>query len=81
MSAPYHWSWETKTRYYSVKIEIDLLGDWIVTQQWGGRFNHRRGEKKLAYPTLQAALDHVDSIKKRRKQHHYDVVAPNNKVI
>jgi hypothetical protein len=31
--------WESPERYYRAGVERDLLGDWVVVQQWGGRHN------------------------------------------
>ncbi|ALB24403.1 hypothetical protein Psal006b_03577 (plasmid) [Piscirickettsia salmonis] len=50
------WYWRTDTRYYALKIERDLLGDWVVMQRWGSRFNRRGGNKTIAFHSLDEAL-------------------------
>ncbi|MGJ3502061.1 hypothetical protein PsalN5692_04080 (plasmid) [Piscirickettsia salmonis] len=68
------WYWRTDTRYYALKIERDLLGDWVVMQRWGSRFNRRGGNKTIAFHSLDEELVYIEQVKKRRTNHHYDLI-------
>lgn len=63
--------WETATRYYIAVLQVDLLGDWIVTTANGGR-RSRLGNVRTKYVgTLEQGLKLVESIHKTRIRHGY----------
>lgn len=63
--------WETATRYYIAVLQVDLLGDWIVTTANGGR-KSRLGNVRTKYvETMEQGLSLVDSIHKMRIWYGY----------
>lgn len=63
--------WESRHRYYQVRITQDLLGDWVLTQQWGGRNSRLGGEKRDVVADLAEGLAHLTAIAKVRAAHGY----------
>lgn len=64
-------TWLSDCRYYSVRVQRDLLGDWTMVKRWGGRGNNLGGEEVSGYPTLAAVFDEVRRIDSLRRRHHY----------
>lgn len=61
-------------RVYNVMLEPDLLGDWTVTQSWGGKGNLRGGGKVIHVSDFAAGLALLESITKVRERHGYQAV-------
>jgi hypothetical protein len=40
--------WESERRYYGALLHQDLLGDWVVDVQWGGKYNRLGGRETHA---------------------------------
>lgn len=63
--------WESPSRYYQVRITRDLLGDWLLIQQWGGRDSRLGGEKTDVVADLAEGLAHLVAIDKVRAKRGY----------
>lgn len=62
---------EKATRYYSLCIEKDLLGDWTINV-CNGRLKSRLGQSRiLAFTSFIEAFEHFCLIAKQRKQRKY----------
>lgn len=69
------WINPAKQRYYSVRLEQDLFGDWTLIACWGGLNSHRGGMKVTCVENQDAGQQAIMKIAKRRCQHGYEVLA------
>ncbi len=64
---------EKATRYYSICIEKDLLGDWTINV-CNGRIKSRLGQNRiLAFADYNEAFEHFCLMAKQRKQRKYQL--------
>lgn len=63
--------WESESRYYAVRVQLDLFGDLILSRYWGGKESHRGGERHEPVPSLEAALSRMMEIDRDRQRHGY----------
>jgi hypothetical protein len=61
-------------RTYSAVLQQDLLGDWTVTQSWGGKFNRRGGGQIRLVDDFPAGLSMLQAIAKQRHRHGYHLI-------
>lgn len=61
--------WESPTRYYWARLHRDLLGDWVVSGCYGGRFNRR-------VSSYTDGLSEIRTIDRLRLRHGYSRVMP-----
>lgn len=66
--------WESKTRYYIVRLYRDLLGHWVVTRAWGGLKTRLGGLETVPVPSYEAGLIAMGSFTKQRAARHYRVI-------
>ena len=62
--------WETESRYYTAELIYDLLCDWTIYCNWGGKYNKRRGGMSIncdSYRDGIIKLKNLDRIRKNRK--------------
>ncbi len=70
---------EKDTRYYMIRLEQDLLGDWIVAITYG-RINSRLGQSKImAFDEFEQAYFHFKKICTIRQKRHYQIIEQNNR--
>lgn len=62
---------ETDTRYYEIRLQQDLLGDWIIQRSWGGLKNRLHGAKQQAYPSKELAEEQLALLLKQRRKKQY----------
>ena len=59
LEQPVHLRFETDTRYYMMRLEPDLFGDWTLLKAWGGKTN-RLGQQRMdhceSYSTASSKL-------------------------
>lgn len=66
-----HSRWERDTRYYELRVQQDLFGDWLLTRIWGrkgtalGQIRHELCE------SYAAGIAKFAQAEVRRKQHGY----------
>jgi predicted DNA-binding WGR domain protein len=62
---------EKDTRYYSIRLEQDLLEDWVVAITYG-RINSRLGQSKLlAFDEFEQAYAHFKKMSQMRHKRQY----------
>lgn len=61
------WIWQNTTRWYGVEICIDLIGDLLLIQRWGGKKNTLHGEKRTVLSDLKTGLQCLHKINKQRQ--------------
>lgn len=66
--------WERDTRYYELRLQQDLWGDWLLTRVWGGK-GTALGQirRELCQSYASGASLYASSIKVR-EQHGYALV-------
>lgn len=66
---------EKETRYYTLQLEEDLLGDWVVVTIHG-RINSKLGQNKLvAFENFDDAFSHFQKICHIRHQRKYQIAS------
>ncbi|CZP12988.1 WGR domain [Legionella pneumophila] len=65
---------EKETRYYVIRLENDLLGDWIITAS-NGRIKSKLGQTRtIAFSNFAEAFDHFCIMAKERNQRGYHLI-------
>lgn len=64
----------SETRVYTTLLDQDLLGDWTVTQSWGGKGNRRGGGKVTHVENFEEGLQLLQDIAKQRQRHGYSLL-------
>ena len=66
---------EKDTRYYTIRLEQDLLEDWVVAINYG-RINSRLGQSKmLAFDEFEQAYAHFKKMSQMRHKRQYLLVS------
>ena len=68
------WLNPAKARYYSVSLQQDLLGDWILDATWGSTLTQRGGMRRTLLEDRAQGLAKVEDIAKRRRWRGYHEV-------
>jgi predicted DNA-binding WGR domain protein len=61
---------ESSHKYYLLKLEQDLFGNYSLARIWGGRFSRRGNERVERYDSHDEAikrLEHLAKARERRK--------------
>jgi hypothetical protein len=58
--------WETAQRWYRAVLLQDLLEDWVVLRQWGGKGTKRYGEKTMLVNGAEEGLQILEEIHQNR---------------
>jgi predicted DNA-binding WGR domain protein len=73
------WRWEKATergvRYYEVRIDRDLWGQWVLLQRWGRRGTALGQTRRRPYDAYPAARSQLEKINQRRLQRGYHPVS------
>lgn len=65
---------EKETRYYVIRLENDLLGDWIITAS-NGRIKSKLGQTRtIAFSNFTEAFEHFCMMAKERNQRGYHLI-------
>jgi hypothetical protein len=75
VTRPMRLRFESDDRHYSVILDQDLLGDWVVTQRWGGKFTRKGGGKTIQVTDLEFGHCMLLEIRKKRLKRGYRLVA------
>lgn len=67
----------SEARVYTVVLDQDLLGDWVVIQSWGGKGNQRGGGKVTHVPSFEAGMAMLRAIAKQREKRGYRLIKSN----
>jgi len=69
----YRWVHPGKKRYYKLRLDCDLLGDWVVTRVWGG-LNQATGRiTHIPCSSYEDAIKLIEKISKTRIKRGYIV--------
>ena len=72
--------WEKSTdwgiRYYEVRLQQDLWGQWVPVVRWGRRGTALGQTRCQPYPAEAAAWSQIEKIHRRRLQRGYHPVPP-----
>jgi predicted DNA-binding WGR domain protein len=72
--------WEKSTdwgiRYYEVRLQQDLWGQWVLVVRWGRRGTALGQTRRQPYPAEAAAQSQIEKIHQRRLQRGYHPVPP-----
>jgi predicted DNA-binding WGR domain protein len=66
--------YRTDRRGYTLWLERDLIGDWVLFRRWYGLFNRRGGMKRQVFLQEEAALKEIKRIERLRIRHGYQKV-------
>jgi predicted DNA-binding WGR domain protein len=66
--------YSTDRRGYTMWLERDLLGDWVLFRRWYGLHNRRGGWKRQVFVDEKEALHEIARISKRRERRGYVVL-------
>ena len=69
-----HKSWETDKRFYNAHLVKNVLGEWIIDRQWGGKFNLHRNKLLEYCSNYNEGIIQMENISKIRRNHKYSVV-------
>lgn len=61
---------------FTVDLGQDLLGDWILTQTWGGSQMQRGGGKRMVVDGHEAGLQMLQKIAQKKERNGYNQVHP-----
>ena len=68
------WAWESDQRYYCVRLQQNLFGDWCLVCSWGGRFNRLGNSKTYEVADRVDAVRQLRRIDKRRQRRGYQLL-------
>lgn len=63
--------WETPDRFYQAWLGQDLLGDWTVLQQWGGKHTGLGSQLVVCVETATEGLQHLTGVARQRERRGY----------
>lgn len=69
--APHFIRWEKSHRFYQAWAGQDLLGDWTVLQQWGGKDNGLGSQMIICVESEVEALERLQIVDKQRRRRGY----------
>jgi predicted DNA-binding WGR domain protein len=67
-------NYKTDRRGYTLWLERDLIGDWVLFRRWYGLFNRRGGMRRQVFLQEEAALKEIKRIERLRIRHGYQKV-------
>lgn len=65
--------WETPDRFYQVWLGQDLLGDWTVLQQWGGKHSGLGSQLVACVETATNGLQRLAVVARLRERRGYQL--------
>lgn len=68
------WRWHSKYRYYTVRLQKNLFGEWTLIKSWGGLKNRLGNYSILTCSSLDEALRDVQNTNEVRSKRGYEVV-------
>ena len=66
--------WERDTRYYELRLQQDLWGDWLLTRVWGSKGTALGQIRRELCPSYASGMCSYASSIKVREQHGYALV-------
>jgi predicted DNA-binding WGR domain protein len=68
------WENSAKGRYYEVRLQVDLLGDWVLTKTWGSQYSGLGRLSHEAWSLIEEALKSLEKVHQQRLKHGYRLV-------
>lgn len=68
-----HFIREADGRYYTVSLEQDIMGQWVIRKTWGGNTKTAGVVKILPVEDIKTAEPLLKSIRNRRLSHGYSL--------
>lgn len=65
------WQSKAKRRYYTARLQRDLLGDLVLWCCWGGIGNRLGGVSIRPVADMDEAKEVLDALAVQRRRHHY----------
>jgi hypothetical protein len=65
---------ETKTRYYTIKYQEDLLGDIVIIYDFGSKNTHRAKRHTIFVDSIEKTKCTIEKIVKKRISRGYDII-------
>jgi hypothetical protein len=65
------WKWKSDKRYYTVRIQKNLFGEWSLFKEWGSLKSRAGRLVYCIYGQLDEALAEVKGINKKRQSRGY----------
>lgn len=65
------WVWKSDARYYIVRLQVNLFGEWTLVKNWGGLNNRLGGAQVRTFGTIKEALRELVDVKKVRVRRGY----------
>lgn len=69
------WVNPTNSRFYVVRLSLDLFGFWVIEQHWGSLRSNRHGQQKRIFESKEDADRAMQAIDRLRLWHGYIVVS------
>lgn len=66
--------WETTTRYYIVRLQVNLFRDWEVMLTWGGKGTNCGRVQVHPVETYEQGMHRIKQVARRRRQRGYNLV-------
>ena len=63
--------WESRARYYEATLQIDLLGDWVLTVARGGKHNRLGRLQHTMMVSREAGEREIEKLDRRRCSRGY----------
>lgn len=63
--------WTTDRRYYSLRIQRNLFGEWELLKVWGSRYNNLGGHQVIPAQTFAEATTLLEAETFKRKRRGY----------
>jgi hypothetical protein len=70
-----HSRWERDTRYYELRVQQDLFGDWLLTRIWGRKGSALGQIRHELCESYAAGIVKFKQAEVRREQHGYTQLA------
>lgn len=65
--------WTTDRRYYSLRIQRNLFGEWELLKAWGSRYDKLGGHQVIPAETLDEVTKLLEAESSRRQRRGYAV--------
>lgn len=65
------WIWKSDSRYYIVRLQESLFGEWTLVKNWGGLNNKLGGAQMHTFDTLEKAITELGNIGETRMKRNY----------
>lgn len=72
---PQFWQWKSEERYYTIRLQRDLFGEWSLIKSWGGLRNKLGSYSIEICETYESAMETIRKTDLKRKKRHYNLLS------